>query len=152
MMGTGAAIRERGGFDVLRACERIVEEERTRTGRTGLPVGSVHVTTAGTLAFDAVIHCVASGDAHRSSPDIIRICAQKALRTAASLGASSVALPVFGSGHARVRFDQAVRALAEGVRGAPVGIEMIVVVVPERDRAAEAEQILRDVLGQEALS
>jgi O-acetyl-ADP-ribose deacetylase len=146
MMGTGASIRERGGFGVLRECERVVEEYRVDSGRTELPIGSVHVTTAGDLPFRAVIHCVASGDSHRSSPAIVRVCTRNAIQKAAALHAASVALPVFGSGHARVPFSEALRAIAEGVRDCEAAVEHVVIVIHEQERAREAKAVLENVL------
>ena len=67
VMGTGASIRGRGGFEILRACKAIVKAEFVRTGNHGLSAGSVHTTTAGQLPAKAVIHCVASDAAHHSS-------------------------------------------------------------------------------------
>src|SRR5207244_3998577 len=61
VMGTGGAVRERGGFAVLRECEAIV------AASSPLRPGTAHVTSAGALPYEKVIHCVASDAQHNSS-------------------------------------------------------------------------------------
>ena len=143
MMGTGASIRDRGGFEVLRACEQIIEEERKRTGRSVLPVGSAHATTAGALPFKVAIHCIASDASHHiSSPEAVRACVKNALRIASEKGCSSVVMPVFGTGHARLKFDLAVKAMADALRGADTPVETVTVAINDPERAEEARRIL----------
>ena len=137
MMGTGGAVRERGGFTVLRECEAIV----AAAGRP-LRAGSVHVTSAGELPFRVVLHCVASGEAHRSSAAIVRACTANALAVAAERGIARLAMPVFATGHAHVRYREALAAMAEALRSAPSTIGEVIVVVDEADRAEEAERLI----------
>ncbi len=148
MMGTGGSIREHGGFEVLRACEQIVEEERKRSGRNHLPVGSAHLTTAGSLPFKAAIHCVASDATHHlSSPEVIRACVRNALHIAEAKGFSSLAMPVFATGHARVRFELAVTTMAEALRDARTMVRHVTIAVIDPDRADEAKKIVEKVFG-----
>ena len=135
MMGTGGAVRERGGFQVLRECERL-------TGGHSLPAGSAYVTTGGALPYKAVIHCVASDTSHRSSTDIVRLCVKNALARADAARCATVAMPVFGSGHARVRFEQALTAMRDVLRNADTGVEHVIVVVYDADRAETARRLL----------
>ena len=135
MMGTGGAVRERGGFQVLRECEKL-------TGGHTLPAGSAFLTTGGALPFKAVIHCVASDTSHRSSTEIVRLCVRNALERADCAGCKTVAMPVFGSGHAHVRFDQALTAMRDILLNANTGVEHVVVVVYDQDRADDARRIL----------
>src|SRR6185503_1161355 len=93
MMGTGGSVREHGGFEILRACEAIVEDHRP------LPAGSAWVTTAGALRYWMVIHCVASDTSHHSSPAIISTCVVNAITSAEEAQCRSIAMPVFASGH-----------------------------------------------------
>jgi O-acetyl-ADP-ribose deacetylase (regulator of RNase III) len=146
VMGTGAAVRARGGFAVLRACEASVAQELERTGKHGLPDGSAHVTTAGELPHRRIIHCVASNAEHRSSPEIVAACVRNALAAAAAEGCRSIAIPVFGTGHARVRFDVAVRTIAETLRASTFD-GAIVMVTNDDERAEEARAILETALG-----
>lgn len=135
MMGTGGSVRERGGFQVLRECEKL-------TGGHSLPAGSAYVTSGGTLPFKAVIHCVASDVSHRSSADIVRLCVKNALARADAAGCKTVAMPVFGSGHARVKFEQALRAMYDVLLNSDTAVEHVIVVVYDPDYAAEAAKLL----------
>jgi len=139
MMGTGASVRSRGGPVISRACEAIVAKEGQLTA------GSAHATTAGSLPHKIVIHCVASDAAHRSSTEIIRLCVRNAVRLAIDAGCTSMAMPILATGHAHLRFDDAVQAIAEELRGAP--LERVVLVVNDPDRAGEVRAIVQRVLG-----
>lgn len=134
VMGTGAAVRARGGFAILRACEAIV----SRAGGH-LPAGSVHPTVAGDLPHKVILHCVASDGAHRSSPQIIAACVHNALAAAHAAGCRSIAMPVFGTGHARVRFAEALRTIVDAVANDPLSITLV---IKGPDRAEEAGTLL----------
>lgn len=136
MMGTGAAIRERGGFQILRACEAIVAVQGP------LPVGSAHVTTAGALPHKAIIHCVASDSNHSSSEAVVRLCVKNALSSAEAAGCKSVAMPVFGSGHARVKFARAVDAMAAALREVKTSVSEVVIVTNDPERADDVRRAL----------
>jgi O-acetyl-ADP-ribose deacetylase len=149
MMGTGGSIRERGGFEVLRACEELIEQEKKRSGRDVLPVGSAHVTTAGQLPFKAAIHCVGSDATHHlSSPEIIRACVKNALRAADSRAFASLAMPVFATGHARVRFDLALTTMAETLRDAHTAVRHVTIVILDGERAETAKKIIDRVFAK----
>ena len=138
MMGTGGSVRERGGFEVLRACEQILAD----SGRTSLPLGSAHRTSAGKLPFRAVIHCVASDPVtHISSPDIVRACVRNALAHADGISVRTLAMPVFATGHARLRFDRALEAMVAELKNAATNVQEVIIVVTG-DRSAEAARIV----------
>lgn len=139
MMGTGASVRERGGSAIARACEAIVAEKGL------LPAGSAHATTAGTLPCKLVIHCVASDTRHRSSTDFIRLCVRTAVHLAAQAHCSSMAIPILGAGHAQVPFENAVLAIAEELRSAPLA--NVVFVINDPDDVDPARTIVKRVLG-----
>jgi O-acetyl-ADP-ribose deacetylase (regulator of RNase III) len=139
VMGTGASVRERGGPEVSRACEAIV------AANGPLGAGSAHATTAGRLPHKVAIHCVASDATHQSSVLIVRACVRNALTIATREGCASLALPIFATGHAHVKFDDAVRAIAEELRTAT--LDRAVLVVNDPDRAERARDIVRSVLG-----
>jgi O-acetyl-ADP-ribose deacetylase (regulator of RNase III) len=151
VMGTGASIRGRGGYQILRACEGIVETELLRSGRRDLPAGSAHLTTAGNLPSKAVVHCVASDASHRSSPDIVRSCVRNALARAAEAGCKSIAMPLFATGHARFAFDQALQVMAETLRDEPTTIKHVFIVVRDPDRSEEALRLIRSVIPEAAV-
>jgi O-acetyl-ADP-ribose deacetylase (regulator of RNase III) len=137
VMGTGASLRERGGFGILRECEAL-------RGDRELPPGSAHVTSAGKLPFRAAIHCVACDRTHRSSSHIVAACVRSALGKADELGVKSVAMPLFATGHARVKFDHAIEAMISAIRNARTDVQEVVIVVYDADRA---EQIQRALTG-----
>ena len=135
-MGTGGAVRERGGLSILREREAIV------AAAAPLPPGSVHVTSAGTLPFRKVIHCVASDRGHNSSAAIVRACVVNALAAADDHGIARLAMPVFASGHAHFRFKEALAVMREALRSASSDVAEVVVVV-EADRMEEAKRALK---------
>jgi O-acetyl-ADP-ribose deacetylase (regulator of RNase III) len=143
VMGTGASIRARGGFSILRECEAIVEEAKVRTGRGELPPGSTHVTSAGTLPARIVVHCVASGAGHRTSADVIRACVAGALARAGAAGCSSIALPLFGTGHASFDLDESARVIAGALLDASAGVGQAWIVALDAGRADEVRLALR---------
>jgi O-acetyl-ADP-ribose deacetylase len=137
MMGTGGAVRERGGFEVLRACEQIA-------GGIPLPAGSAHTTTAGALPYTAIIHCVASNDTHITSAAIIEACVRNALACADAAGCMTVAMPVFGAGHARFKFDRALLVMLETLLRASTSVEHVVIAINDPERAESARRVLHD--------
>jgi len=145
-MGTGGAVRSRGGFGILRDCEAIVDAEFRRSGRRGLPAGSAHLTGAGSLPAKAIVHCVASDETHRSSVDIVRRCVQNALAIADVNRFASVAMPLFGAGHARLKFDRVVRVMAETLRDAATAVRHVVIVVFDDERVDDAAELIRSVV------
>ncbi|MGZ4808381.1 MAG: macro domain-containing protein [Thermoanaerobaculia bacterium] len=149
VMGTGAAVRERGGLEVLRACEQIVREH----GGAPLPAGTAYATTAGSLPHKVVIHCVASDTAHRSSDAIVDSCVTAALRCADDHGCGSVAMPAFATGHAHAPFARSVGVMAKTLRLARTSVKDVTLVVLDADRARIAQEILeRDLEGPVAVA
>lgn len=146
VMATGASIRGRGGFQILRACEQIVEAEFRRSGRRGLPAGSAHPTIAGDLPSKIVVHCVASDAAHRSSPDIIRDCVRNSLAVAEARGCQSIAMPIFATGHAGFKFEQSLLAMVETLRDAVTAVQHVFLVVYDPDRAEEVVRLIRSII------
>jgi O-acetyl-ADP-ribose deacetylase (regulator of RNase III) len=138
-MGTGGSVRSRGGFTILRACERIVA---AASGH--LPPGSAHLTTAGDLPVKAIIHCVASDARHLSSLEIVRACVTNALLRAAEASCASVAFPVFGTGHARLPFDQALRVIVQELQTA--SLDHAYIVINDAERLDAALRVIREAL------
>lgn len=142
MMGTGASIRGRGGYEILRECEAIVSAAGGE-----LPVGSVHVTTAGTLPHKVAIHCVASGNDHRSSGEIIRRCVAGALAAASANGCTSVSMPLFGAGHARIPFARSLAAVLAALKSTPAPVQDVTIVIQDREREDEARRMVEKEFG-----
>jgi O-acetyl-ADP-ribose deacetylase len=136
VMGTGAAVRGRGGFEILRACELIVERE----GR--LPAGTVWPTIAGALDARMVIHCVASDERHHSSDAIIAACVRNAMACAERAGCRTVAMPIFATGHAHVEFRHALETMLSAMRSVETSLEAVTFVVHDSDHVEMARSIL----------
>lgn len=145
-MGTGASIRSRGGFAILRECEGIVRESIRHSGKQGLAAGTVHITIAGQLSARIVIHCVASDDAHHSSAAIVRACVTKALRAADTADCRTIAMPLFGTGHARLKLDQAVPAMAEALRDTRTSVGQVFIVVYDAGDVDAVVRLIRGVI------
>ena len=144
-MGTGGAVRSRGGYQILRECEAIVDAAH-QLGRRGLPAGSAHQTSAGELAAKILIHCVGSDAGHRSSAAIIRDCVVNALALADAAGCESIALPVFGTGHARFKFDDAIRVMAEALRDSATAMRHVFIVIYDDERVDTVLRVIRSVI------
>lgn len=138
VMGTGASIRERGGFEILRACEQIMRDHRSER----LPPGTAYATTAGSLPHKIAIHCVASDAEHRSSDAIIESCVTSALRCADDRGCRSIAMPIFATGHAHADFSHALELMAASARRAQTSVEHITFVILDPHRVETAKGIL----------
>ena len=136
-MGTGGAVRERGGLSILRECEAIVA-----ASAQPLRAGSVHLTAAGALPYKRVIHCVASDANHNSSASIIRACVTNALAAADGVGIARLAMPVFATGHAHFRYREALISMGAALRSASTSVAVVVVVVDEADRVEEARRAI----------
>ena len=137
MMGTGASIRARGGPEILRA----------RESHPPLAAGAVYSTTAGALPHKVVIHCVASDPSHRSSADIVRACVTNALACADAAGCATIAMPIFGTGHARLRFADAVRAMAPRDLDAKTHVREVTFVTNDEERVDELQSVLQSIAG-----
>jgi O-acetyl-ADP-ribose deacetylase (regulator of RNase III) len=144
--GTGAAVIEGAGWGVRDEAAAIVQRAEATTGRAGLEIGTVHRTSAGRLPHAFLLHCVVSGPGHVVSAEAIRSCARGALAEAARAGRGSLAMPVFGAGHASFPFDRAVRAIAEELGGATAAVRRVVLVIFDEDRVQSARRILDEVL------
>jgi O-acetyl-ADP-ribose deacetylase len=142
VMGTGAAVRERGGYSILRECEAILAREFEQSGRRALPPGSVHRTAAGSLPARMILHCVASDQAHRSSGRIIEACVERAVKEAKSAGCRSLALPLFGTGHARVSVRLCVESIINALRRVAIEGMRVYLVVQDEETAAEAQRLV----------
>jgi len=138
-MGPGGSVVERGGWQVKREVEGLLES----AGRNAMPVGSIHATPAGELHAKVIFHCVASDAAHKSSSAIILACVENALAFAASGGCRSIAMPVFATGHAQFPFDQAVAAMATAISHSGAPIDEVLIVVSDLALAKEALRLVR---------
>jgi len=138
MMGTGASIRARGGVAVARACEALAP----------LPPGAARATTAGALPCKITIHCVASDANHHSSEAIVRSCVTNALACADDAACATVAMPIFGTGHARFAFAASARAMALTALAVSTRVCEVKFVTNDDERVEELREILQTVTGR----
>ena len=141
LMGSGASVRERGGPDVLRACEALLAKQPP------LQPGSAHATTAGMLPHKIAIHCVASDAAHHSSETIVQLCVTHALALADAAGCVTVAMPVFATGHARLRFTAAARAMARAALDYATRVREVKFVTKDAERVEDLRKVLQEIAG-----
>lgn len=128
--GVDGAIHRRGGPRILAACRQL----RESTLPDGLPAGQAVATTAGDLPAQWVIHTV--GPVHSSSEDrsaVLASCYRESLRTAADLGARSVAFPAISAGAYGWPIDDAARIAVDTIRETAPEVDHVldaVVLVP----------------------
>jgi len=77
-----------------------------------------------------------------TSANIIRTCVKNALACAERKGCRSIAMPLFGTGHARFKFEPALLAMREALQSASARVEQVVIVVLDPAHAAEAERLI----------
>lgn len=113
--GVDGAIHRRGGPEILADCRRL----RAAHYGKGLPTGRAVATTAGRLPARHVIHTV--GPVYSATEDrseLLASCYRESLRTAAGLGARTVAFPAVSTGVYRWPLDDAARIAVRTVREA----------------------------------
>jgi O-acetyl-ADP-ribose deacetylase (regulator of RNase III) len=93
--GVDGAIHAAAGPELLAECRRLRAEQLPG----GLPVGQAVATGAGRLTARWVIHTVGPNrHAGETDPQLLSACFSSSLRVAASVGATSVALPAVSAG------------------------------------------------------
>lgn len=146
--GTGRSVLAETGWGLRGRLAELAEAEERRTGESELPVGFTCSTPGGQPPHRLIVHCVASDRLHHATPEAARLCAEGALREADRAGCESLALPVFGTGHADLPYDRALRAMAEALRdAAPSAVRTVLLVLLLADRVPLAERVLDGVLG-----
>jgi O-acetyl-ADP-ribose deacetylase (regulator of RNase III) len=148
--GTGSAVVERAGWGVHKEAQAVVQRAAAGSGRTGVAIGTVHRTSAGRLPHAFLLHCVVSGPGRAASAEAIRSCVQGALMETERAGCPSLAMPVFGSGHASFPYERAITAMAEALLAYTLPVPRVVVVVFDPDRLPPVERVLDGVLRRSA--
>lgn len=133
--GVDGAIHRRGGPAILEECRRLRETDLP----DGLPAGQAVATTAGELPARWVIHTV--GPTYAKTIDksaTLASCYRESLRTAARIGARTVAFPAISAGIYGWPMDDAARIAVETSR------EM------EPDLGSEIDEVIFVPFGAEA--
>ena len=149
--GVDGAIHRRGGPAILDDCRRL----RASHYGKGLPTGQAVATTAGALDARWVIHTVGPvWSATEDRSDLLVSCYTQSLRTAAELGARTVACPAISTGIYGWPIDDGARIAVRTVRATadPSIEEVRFVLFDERayDAFTEALEALEPPGGQGA--
>jgi O-acetyl-ADP-ribose deacetylase (regulator of RNase III) len=84
----------------------------------------------------------ASNESHLTSATVVQACVRNALACAEAAGCRSIAIPLFGTGHARFKFKQALIAIRDALRASSTEIDQVVIVVLDPGRVPEAERLI----------
>jgi O-acetyl-ADP-ribose deacetylase (regulator of RNase III) len=101
--GVAGAIKRAGGEEI----------EREAVAKGPIPVGDAVATGAGALPARWVVHGAVMGQDLRTNADLVRSTTSSCLRVADELGASSLALPAFGTGVGGFPLEECARIMAE---------------------------------------
>jgi O-acetyl-ADP-ribose deacetylase (regulator of RNase III) len=104
--GVAGAIKRAGGEEI----------EREAVAKGPIEVGDAVATGAGRLAGRWVIHGAVMGQDLRTDAELIRKTTRRVLEVADELGASSVALPAFGTGVGGFPLAECARIMVETAR------------------------------------
>ncbi len=104
--GVAGAIKRRGGAGI----------EREAVSKGPIPKGEAVATGAGRLKAKHVIHGAVMGQDLGTDAGLIRRTTVSCLRVAEEIGASSIALPAFGTGVGGFPLDECARLMVEAAR------------------------------------
>jgi O-acetyl-ADP-ribose deacetylase len=99
--GVAGAIKRAGGEEI----------EREAVAKGPIPVGDAVATGAGALPARWVVHGAVMGQDLRTNADLVRRTTTSCLSVADGLGASSLALPAFGTGVGGFPLDECARLM-----------------------------------------
>ncbi len=139
--GVAGAIRRAGGEEI----------EREAVSKGPIEIGEAVATTAGRLPARYVIHApTVRSPGGRASLSSARAATRAALRLADELNLESIAFPGMGTGVGGLRIFEAVRAMAEEVKGfidEGTGLKRIVFVAYGEEAFREFQEAVRRVFG-----
>jgi O-acetyl-ADP-ribose deacetylase (regulator of RNase III) len=104
--GVSGAILRRGGPSIQEECSRIAP----------IDVGEATATRGGDLPAEAVIHAVTMEPGGRTSEEIVRSAARRALEVARDRGVRSIAFPALGAGAAGLTLQRSAEIILEEAR------------------------------------
>jgi O-acetyl-ADP-ribose deacetylase len=131
--GVAGAIKRAGGEEI----------EREAVAQGPIEVGDAIATGAGQLPARWVIHGAVMGQDLRTNAELIRRTTGRCLRVADELGATSLALPAFGTGVGGFPLDECARIMVDAVRAyEPSSLKRVVFAVFGDDAAAAFERTL----------
>ena len=146
--GVDGAIHRAGGPEILAACREV----RAQRYPDGLPTGQAVATTAGKLPARWVIHTVGPTYAktrYEQKAPLLASCYRESLRTAAELGAASVAFPAISAGIYGWPMDDAARIAVETTRACAQEVGEVVRTVSFVPFGEAAERAFSLLMGSE---
>jgi O-acetyl-ADP-ribose deacetylase (regulator of RNase III) len=133
--GVAGAIKRAGGEEI----------EREARAKGPIEVGDAVATGAGRLAARWVIHGAVMGQNLRTDGELVARTTRRVLEVADELGASSVALPAFGTGVGGLPLAAIARTMVAETRAfAPASLERVVFAVFGDEAARAFEAALRE--------
>ena len=105
--GVAGAIKRAGGEEI----------EREAVAKGPIPVGEAVATGAGSLPARWVVHGAVMSQDLRTTAELVRQTTASCLRVADDLGATSLALPAFGTGVGGFPLDECARLMVDEARG-----------------------------------
>ena len=112
--GVDGAIHQRGGPEILKACQLLRQTQYPN----GLPTGNVALTTAGNLPADYVIHTVGPiyGRDREHDAQLLARCYENSLNCAADHKLSSIAFPSISTGAFGYPREEAAAVSSEAIK------------------------------------
>jgi O-acetyl-ADP-ribose deacetylase len=133
--GVAGAIKRAGGDEI----------EREAVAKGPIEVGEAVSTTAGRLPAQWVIHGAVMGQDLQTNADLVRGTTRRCLEVADGLGASSLALPAFGTGVGRFPLVECARIMVDEASSfEPKTLERVVFAVFGREAREAFERALTD--------
>ncbi|MFJ2865024.1 O-acetyl-ADP-ribose deacetylase [Kitasatospora sp. NPDC087314] len=153
--GVDGAIHRKGGPQILEECRRL----RASHWGGGLPTGRAVATTAGRLPARWVVHTVGPvylAEEYEERAELLASCYRESLRTAAELGARTVAFPAVSAGvygwppadAARIALGTVAEVLDGGDAQAGAELAEVRFVLFGAEMCGVFERALRELLGQ----
>ncbi len=133
--GVAGAIKRAGGDDI----------ERQAVALGPIALGDAVATDAGRLPAKHVIHAAVMGQDLATDGEIVGAATRRSLEVADELGATSLALPAFGTGVGGFPLEEAAEIMIREVRGyEPKSLERVLFAVFGAQAAAIFESALTD--------
>ena len=104
--GVAGAIRNKGGSDIQRECDRI----------GGIALGEAAITTGGRLKAKFVIHAASMHLGGKTSEENLRASTRNSLLRASERKLASIAFPAIGTGIAGFPLDRCAQVMLDEVR------------------------------------
>lgn len=130
--GVEAAVRRRGGVEVLEECRR----RRDAAYPLGARAGSVIATSPGNLRVNWILHAVGPDYGTAADASELAHCFRELLRVADQLGVGTLAIPAISTGRRGYPVPIAAQIAVRTVRYAPTSLDCVRFVLYDKTRYA----------------